>query len=120
MRNLGFTRFQARVRSKGRLYAPEEQENHEDQHNETQTAAGVVAPTTAIRPSRQRPECYQKQDHNQNGQHDLCRPNLPFQENLGLSTLRPRIKRRSAGLNNQCIHVAVNGHCGIFCGFEKS
>jgi hypothetical protein len=51
------------------LYASEEQENNEDQHDETQTAAGIVSPATAVGPGRQRPESYQKQDYNKNGQH---------------------------------------------------
>jgi hypothetical protein len=40
------------------LYASEEQENYEDQHDETETAAGIVSPTTAVRPGWQRPESY--------------------------------------------------------------
>jgi hypothetical protein len=49
------------------LYASEEQENYEDQHDEAETAAGIVSPTAAVGPGWQRPESYQKQDYNQNG-----------------------------------------------------
>jgi hypothetical protein len=58
------------------LDAPHEKENNQDQHDEAQTAAGVVSPTTAIRPSRQSPECDQEQNHDEYSEHDWCRSRL--------------------------------------------
>jgi hypothetical protein len=47
---------QSDLEAAARLDATQQQQDNQDQDNQSQTAAGIVAPGTAVRPSGQGPE----------------------------------------------------------------
>jgi hypothetical protein len=51
------------------LYAPEKQQNHQHEDNESQATAGVVTPGPTVRPCRHGAERDQEQEHDENRNH---------------------------------------------------
>src|SRR5215467_10578194 len=84
------------------LYPSKKQKDHEDQNDESETAAGVVAPAGAVGPCRQSTERNQEQNHNEYGYHMCIRPlsRGVQRSGLGAFNLRPRIRYVHALSNN--------------------
>jgi hypothetical protein len=95
-------------RVRNSLYAPKEQEYHEDQNDEAEAAARVVSPPGAVSPRRQSTKRNQEQNHNEYGNHVCIRPlsRGVQRSGLGAFNLRPRIRYPQASRNNPHIRVA--------------
>jgi hypothetical protein len=95
-------------RVRNSLYAPKEQEYHEDQNDEAEAAARVVSPPGTVSPRRQSTKRNQEQNHNEYGNHVCIRPlSRGIQRSgVGAFNLRPRIRYLQASRNNPHIRVA--------------